>query len=144
MIYKPENFQLFEVLPKEFYNQNIQQYKDKLWLMFDYELLYILHNLRKIYGPITLNDWYWNGKNQYRGWRSFDCSTGAFISQHKFGRAFDCKFKNITTDEVREDIIKNYYIKAVYTLISCIELNTTWLHFDTRSWDSEELILITP
>ena len=40
LIYKPEGFELYELLPKDFYEQYYPQYGEKLWLMFDQRMLW--------------------------------------------------------------------------------------------------------
>ena len=58
--YIPKYFVLQEWLPKDFYNQN-KGLGDKLWLMFDYRILWTYDKLRKRYGKIIINDWLWEG-----------------------------------------------------------------------------------
>lgn len=144
MIYKPDGFELYEVLPKEFYNSNIKIYHDTLWYMFDSKVLYTLQRLRKKYGSIIINNWKWGGSLQLCGWRPFDTITGSYLSQHKFGRAFDCHFKNTTAEEVREDLKKNYTTDSTYQYITCIEENISWFHFDTRAWYDGKPLIVYP
>ena len=144
MIYKPDKFELYEVLPKEFYEAH-KYYGDKLWWMFDSRALWTIEQLRRVYGTAVLNDWYWDGINQYRGWRPFDSKVGALISQHKFGRAFDLKFKYHTSEEIREDILKDPD-NPIFKYIMCIEEGVSWFHFDVRSWDryNKGILMIKP
>ena len=128
--YIPKYFVLQEWLPKDFYNQN-KGLGDKLWLMFDYRILWTYDKLRKRYGKITMNDWLWGGHNQYRGWRPFDCPVGAKLSQHKFGRAGDGIF-TMPAEEIRQDILKHQN-DYDFQYISVIEGNVSWLHCDCRN-----------
>lgn len=125
----PEGIDLHEVLPKYFYELNYQKYRDRLWMMFDYRLLITAHHLRKRYGVVYLNNWYWGGDKQYRGWRPFDIDIGAYLSQHKFGRALDMVFKDVKTDDIREDILSSPYSKT-FKFICGIEMKVGWLHID--------------
>jgi len=136
-MYKSEHFELYELLPEYFYG--VHKHKgDTLWLMFDDRVLWTADQLWKLYGPTVIaNDWYWGGKNRYRGWRPWNCEIGADLSQHKFGRALDQKFKYVTAKEVRQDI-KNDPWKDEFKYITCIEDNTNWLHFDVRNWLKEQ------
>lgn len=129
--YIPKHFVLQEWLPKDFYNQN-KGLGDKLWLMFDDRILWTYDKLRKRYGKIIINDWLWEGHNQYRGWRPFDCPVGAKLSQHKFGRAGDGIFEKFTAEEIRQDILKHQN-DYDFQYISVIEGNVSWLHCDCRN-----------
>ena len=143
-MYEPKHFGAYELLPEDFYRK-YEHLNDKFWLMFDDRLLYTIDWLRDVYGPITLNDWYWGGQNQSRGWRHFNCETGAFLSQHKFGRAADCTFKNTSAGEVRQAIREDPY-SGIFQHITCIEDDVDWLHLDMRNWDKSRngLLIIKP
>lgn len=130
-MYIPKHFDLFEWLPESFYLDNIAHYGDMLWVMFDDRLLWTYDQLRKRYGTITLNDWYWGGTNQYRGWRPFDCPIGARLSQHKWGRAGDGVFLQ-PAEETRQDIMKNQNDDE-FQYIVVIEDSVDWLHIDCRN-----------
>ena len=57
---------------------------------------------------------------------------GAEMSQHRFGRAADLKFKNITPEEIRKAIKSDRKFWGEY--INCVENKTgTWLHIDVRN-----------
>lgn len=144
-MYIPEYFQLYEVLPREFYNATIKIYGDILWGMFDDRGLRTLDLIRAKYGPLVLNDWYFGGVNQYRGWRPTQCKTGAKISQHKFGRGFDFKPVNCTVEAIREDCKANPWEKC-FQLITRIEDGVSWFHFDHKNHDKlkEGLKVIKP
>jgi len=133
-MYIPIYFQLFELLPKDYYNESV-----KNWYIFDDRLLITLDNLRKKFGKATINDWHSGGSNQYRGWRPFDCHIGADLSQHKFGRGSDISFESISSEEVRKDIIKNPFSEE-YKYITCIEnfVGMSWVHVDCRNHNKEK------
>lgn len=135
MIYKPDKFELYELLPKDFYLNNL--YKgDNLWFIFDNRLLETLDILRKTYGKMYINTWKWGGKRQDSGYRPPDCKIGARLSQHRFGRATDILFEDYETEEVRQDIIER---NKFFPYIKGIETGVSWLHIDTRN--SDKLIL---
>lgn len=142
---KPKFFELRELLPKDTYNNLHVGLGDKLWLMFDGRLLRTIDKIREKHGRMEVNNWFRSGNCQYRGWRPFDCSTGAFLSQHKFGRAIDLFPMDTTVDDVRDDIINNQNDDA-YKLISAIELDVNWIHIDFRNWDRDTngIFLIHP
>ena len=130
-MYKCKHFKIEELVPPELF----EQYKDapyKLWWVFDDRALYIADRLREDYGPMICNDWLWGGSRTDSGFRPFDAGDyAAGLSQHKFGRAFDFIPKNIHPDEIRKDILsdKRPYMEKIMGL----ELNISWLHFDTRN-----------
>ena len=144
-MYKANHFKLYELLPRWFYERN-KHLGDRLWLMFDDRALWTADQLWELYGPTVIaNDWYWGGNNRYRGWRPWNCKVGADLSQHKFGRALDQKFKYATAEEVRQDIKKDPW-KDEFQYIKSIEDNVSWLHFDTRNWDKQRygLLIVRP
>lgn len=137
-MYQCLHFKTYELVPPELF----EKHKDKqwkLWNLFDDRALITLDQLREVFGKIIVNNWYWGGEYKNSGFRTSYCRTGAELSQHKFGRGFDCKFNNIGVEIVRHKILQN---KQQYELINSIELDTpTWLHFDTRNVKKSERIL---
>ena len=53
------------------------------------------------------------------------------LSQHKFGRALDPKFKHVSAEEVRQEILSDPHCED-FKYIRCIEMDVSWIHFDTR------------
>lgn len=129
MIYiPPKYFCVQEFVPRrEFADRG-----EKAWELLDSRMLITAYNLRLRYGPITFNDWHRGGRFQYSGFRPDDCPEGAELSQHKHGRAGDGKFKDVTAEEVRQDILSKKNLLA-FKYITSIELTTSWLHFDVRN-----------
>jgi hypothetical protein len=127
-MYKCEYFKIYELVPKAYY-EGYPEYK--LWWLFDDRALMTLDLLRKQYGKIVANDWYFGGIYQERGIRPEDSITGALFSQHKYGRAFDLKFKDIPVGVVRQDCIAKRY--DCFKYITAIEIEVSWFHFDTRN-----------
>lgn len=145
-MFKPDKFELYELLPKAFYHANFPIYGDRLWAMFDDRALYTLDRFSKRYGRIYVNNWWWEGgENQWGGYRSPDCDIGSALSQHRDGRALDPKFQEITASEVREDIIKDPFGED-FKYIMCIEDEVEWVHFDTRNHDkiNDGILIVTP
>jgi len=126
-MYTPKYFSYFELVPKYTYDN---YHQGILKGLMDERVLITADALRSRYGPATVNDWNFGGKNQYRGWRPMGCDVGATLSQHKFGRALDMTFENIKAEEVRQDILDN---PGSFPLITCVEGNVSWLHFDVRN-----------
>ena len=96
--------------------------------------------------PCTINNWTSGGQYQLSGFRPPECTIGAKLSQHRFGRAIDLKVKDMTADEVREDIISNYdvYKKVGLTTIEDGAYAPTWCHIDIRDTKSDELKIVKP
>lgn len=128
----PDCFELYELVPKDTYYQS--RYVSRLWGLFDDRLLKTIHNLRRRYGKMAMNTWYWGGEHQYRGWRNENCPIGAKLSQHKYGRAGDLVPVFITAKEIRKDILNDPWHDD-FKHISCVEMEVPWLHIDCRNRD---------
>ena len=132
-------FKIWELVPKALYN-GYEEYK--LWWLFDERALWTLDALRDQYGKMVVNDWKSGGEYQERGYRLGGSATGALMSQHKYGRAFDCKFLDAPVAVVRQDCIDRRY--PCFEKITAIEIGISWFHFDLRNSDSDELLTFTP
>lgn len=131
---KPSNFELYEWLPRGFYQKHYPVLGENLWhLIFSYEIRYTADRLRKRFGPMQMNTWFWagDGGHQYRGYRPLDSPIGAKASQHKAGNALDGVFKHRTSDEVRSEILADPDHED-FKYINCIEMGTSWVHVDCR------------
>jgi len=134
--YIPRYFELYELLPPDIY----ALYKHKgisLWnICFDARVLYTIDRLRARCGVAIANDWHWGGIHKERGLRAFYTLTGTALSQHKFGRAVDLKFRDVAAKEVRKEIIVDADHDD-FKYITCVETGVDWLHFDVRNWDKK-------
>jgi hypothetical protein len=77
-----------------------------------------------------VNNWAIGGDIRYAGFRPPECKIGGKYSTHRFGRALDLHFKNVTAEEVRNDIKENL---DLFPLITRIENNVSWFHFDVAN-----------
>lgn len=136
MHYKPINFELYELYPKAFYYR-WKHISHILWQLWDDRVLYTLQRLRNRYGKMSMNDWYWEGNNQYKGFRPANCGIGGILSQHKFFKAADPSPVDYTADKIREDILNDPFCND-FKYITCLEMGVSWLHFDVRNWDKEK------
>ncbi|MFV0421105.1 peptidase M15 [Oleidesulfovibrio sp.] len=129
--YTPKHFQIEELVPPQMLH-NATAAPRKLFMLFDIHALQALDALRRRYGPTTVNTGHLGGDRSLSGWRPFDCSTGAPLSQHKFGRAFDCLFRDATPQEVRCDLMARPDDEE-FARIRRIEAfeGMSWFHFDT-------------
>jgi len=144
MYYKPDHFELHEVFPRHFYKAHKHRGAN-LWFVFDQRILWTMDRLRKKFGRIVINTWFWGGNSQYRGFRPFNCGVGARFSQHKFGRAIDSVPLDYPVEKIRNQII-NEPGNPDFKYITCIEKNVSWLHIDVRNWNKEQskILIIKP
>jgi len=121
-MYKCKHFGIKELVSKKVYEDR----GTKAWGLLDERALKTLDALRDRFGSTTVNDWSWGGANQYRGFREDGCGVGAEYSQHKYGRAKDCTFRDVSAEVVRQYILDN---PDEFPYISSIEMGVSWLHF---------------
>jgi len=144
-MYKSNDFQLYELYPKDFY-EIYKSSPNTLWRMWDDRILRTAQAIKKKYScSFYVNDWWWGGKFQYSGWRPFACLEGARLSQHKFFHALDLKpdLLKITPEEIRQDILAKPWAEE-FKFITCIELDTpTWLHISSENWDKSKYGILT-
>jgi hypothetical protein len=142
--YKPTFFTLEELLPEEFYHEN--KYREEyLWtICFDPRTLWTADRLRKRFGSMTVNTWKWPNikKHQFRGYRPPNCTIGSKLSQHRYGRALDLIPRDIGAEKIREQILANPFSED-FQFITCLEINISWLHFDTRNWNKTKNGILT-
>ncbi len=129
-MYKCNYFSVHEVVPPRVFEER----GGEAWELLDERLLITLDRLRERFGPMTVNNYYWGERREWSGLRTKDSPYYSQFSQHSFGRAADCLFKNRTAEEVREIILSNP-LDTEFELIGSIELDVSWLHFDVRNCD---------
>jgi len=136
MGYRPEHFELYELVPEDIYNDVSHNI---LWGLFDDSILRAIDELRDRFGPAWINNWYWGGDYQYSGLRPFSYEFGAKYSLHKYARAFDIKFNWFTALEVRR-----YLKEYPNSLVTRIENKVNWLHIDRKNTQSDQTIFFNP
>jgi hypothetical protein len=85
--------------------------------------------------PITINNWHTGGRFQERGLRALNTTTGARMSQHKFGRAVDFNVQGMSAKEVFDEIIKYWNVISpheTFTTLEDVADTPTWTHIDCR------------
>lgn len=125
-MYKPKFFRVEELVPRHVFQARGAAAIE----LIDERVLITLDALREKFGPITVNNWVWGGNRQWSGLRTEQSPFGTAFSQHRFGRAVDCIFRNVTAEEVRQYILAN---PDEFPLITFVELDVSWLHFDVRN-----------
>lgn len=148
-MYKPRFFRIEELVWPEFHEQR-QRRGDALFMAFDARAPLTLDRLRERYGPLVVNDWLWGGEFTLSGLRPFGSGVGAALSQHIFGRAFDCKFRQVEAGEVRAELLAGRRRGAGETFehVARIEAfpGMGWFHFDTGNHDAarDGVLVVTP
>lgn len=134
-MYLPKHFQAYELVPPAIY----QNRGEKSFELIDERVLITLDTLRETFGPCTINDWYWGGSFEQSGLRTPDAPEYSPTSQHSFGRAMDCKFKEITAAEARARVIEH---RLLFPYITFMENDVSWFHFDVRN--GQRIVLWSP
>ena len=113
---------------------------DQVIKLFDHSALQSLDWLRERYGRTTVNNWFWNGSREWSGFRTIESPYYSPTSQHSFGKASDCLFMHVSAEEVREDLRK----MKTHPFITRVENNVSWLHFDTKVVNQDEVYFFNP
>lgn len=127
-MYTCKHFSLHELVPPQVYNDR----GEKAWELIDDRVLRTIDLLRERYGSMTINNYFWGGDRRWSGLRTIGSQYYSPYSQHAFGRAVDCLFKDTTAEDVRQDIRRNLH-NPIFNMIRSIELEVSWLHFDVRN-----------
>lgn len=135
------NFQPHELVCETVFNA-LNGNRQFILQLFNPKALVTLQAIRNKFGPTVLNTWRVERYgHSYRGFRMANCDVGATYSQHKLGNAFDCVFKHITVEEVREYILNH---PEEFPHITAIEADVSWLHFDVRPGDWDGIKVFYP
>lgn len=136
-------FQIEEFVPPSIFSKYGQ---NSLWFI-DPKIINLATAYRKYFdAPITINNWHNSGTFSLRGYRPPDSDVGAQLSQHKFGRAFDCNVVGMTPQDMYKAIIANqvYFMSFGLTTLENIEFTKTWLHSDVRQTNQPTLLIVNP
>ena len=134
------SFEVYELVDKETY----QRLGEKSWWMLNEKAVKGLFELRKAIGkPITVNNWFWGGSLENRGYRSIYSTVGGKFSQHRIGNAFDINVKGMTPLQVYDFILENY-TKFGITTIEHKDYTPTWSHIDFRPTNKKEILIVKP
>ena len=139
-MYIPKYFGIKELVPKDIYDKYRSRGSNFLFqVVFDERLLMLIDRIREEFGPMVVCDWASGGGSHYRGFRPPDCSVGAALSQHRFGRAVDMIPKNVSPDDMRPQIISDQNSDK-WKVIGGLEMDITWFHVDVRARTDESKI----
>ncbi len=117
---------------------------DKAWELLDPALLTTLDQLYEAFGPMTVNNWHTGGKFKESGLRDPNTATGAPRSQHKIGKAADCKPLRITPQAMYAAILSDPSKFPLLTTLENIESTPTWVHVDVRPATQTGIRIVNP
>lgn len=148
------NFVVQELVPKHIFLKRGL----KSWQLLDWRAIKTLEWVRDHLGQTTVNNWHVGGNYSQSGLRTFEIymqggdltpdyiahiKISESLSQHKFGRAFDCKLKNHTAEEAREYIKNNWDLFGLGWAVT-LEEDVGWLHFDCRTQPDKKVYTFKP
>jgi hypothetical protein len=136
-MYKCKYFKIYELVPKHVY----EDLGESAWILLDSRALEMLDKIREFSGPLIVNNWKWGGDREWSGLRTPESPYGTSYSQHRFGRAFDCISSQKSSQELREHILNN---PEDFPYIRGIELDVSWLHFDTGNRPGKGIYTFKP
>ena len=129
-MYRCNYFAIHELVPRNVFKDR----GEKAWELLDDRLLITLDRLRERYGPMTVNNWYWDKEREWSGLRTKESPFYSPYSQHTFGRAADCLFSKTSAEQVRQEIL-SMTTDPAFEWIGSVELGVSWLHFDVSNCD---------
>ena len=125
-------FSIEEFVPPEIF----KSYRENSIWFIDSRVVEGANLLRSLLGPITINNWHTGGKYKESGLRAMWSTTGAAMSQHKFGRAIDIKVDTMKSKDVFKFILDSWVSNSVckfFTTLEDVEYTKTWVHLDCRN-----------
>jgi hypothetical protein len=129
------NFAVHEFVSKRIYDLC----KEEAIFIINPVLLNAVVHLKKVFPKrkITINNWYWGGEFDDRGYRDSKSDTGSLLSEHRFGEALDCIIDGVDAETVRQYILLH---QEEFPGITRIEQGVSWLHMDTKPHKRKEQI----
>jgi hypothetical protein len=138
--YRPEHFALVELVDPVIF----QARGDRCWELLQVSALQTLEQLRKVFGPIIVNNWHSGGPHKESGLRQFTTATGNEYSMHKYGGAYDCKFKSTSPKEAATYILAHPDEFPLLTTLENVDKTISWLHFDVRNHSKKGIWVVDP
>jgi hypothetical protein len=138
------HFFLDELVPPSIYSR----WGERAMTFVDYRIVLALDHLRDLIDkPIIVNNWINGGQYKESGLREFTTTTGARMSQHKFGRAMDIKVAGMTPKQVHAIILENekFFIQnQLITTLENADYTKTWTHIDCRFTGLDTIQIVNP
>jgi hypothetical protein len=148
---KLTHFTVKELVPKSVYDAE----GDKAIIHFKDDALQSLEDIHSFFSSyfqnvsVLVNTWslskFEGPIYNYRGYRPPECKTGAPLSQHKIGNAFDVDIYangvRVGPDKVRKMIVRN---RDQFPKITRMEDEVNWVHFDCKPTGKKGIVLFNP
>jgi len=146
-------FSIEELVPPRIY----EECGESAIELFDWKALEILDWLRENLGGCIVNNWNTKGQFSQSGLRTWEFFVNEYGcteevakkrfdksgSQHKSGKAFDCKFIKHDAEYVRNWIKDNWKNSGIDCPIT-IEEDVNWVHFDVRRQPENKVYTFKP
>lgn len=134
-----KHFVIQEFVPKEIYDR----FGDKSIWFIDPIIIRVAQFFRDRYNvSIIINDWHMGGKRTLSGFRPPSTKLGAGLSQHRFGRAIDLKWKGLDPETIRKDIKENQKEFLAVGLTTVEKGTDSWIHCDCRNTGMNEIYFV--
>lgn len=139
----PRYFSIEELVPPHIYAER----GEKAWQLLDSRMLLTIDQMREALGPMVINTWHSKkltdaySRREHSGLRTLafyeamypNAGLAAYLkshSQHKYGRAFDAVFRDVSADDAREYVRAN---PQKFPYLTAIECGISWFHGDVRN-----------
>jgi hypothetical protein len=129
--YRCKHFGIYELVPEHIW----QKRGEKAWELLNPLMLITLDRLRDRYGQMKMNNYRWNGGDQWRGLRTPESSYYSVTSKHSQGNAADPIFKYVSAEQVRKDM-EEHPDWDCFEHITEVELGVGWFHFACSNCDA--------
>jgi hypothetical protein len=121
-----------ELVSKEDFIDSLKKGID-VYTLFDPDAIQLLIDLHEFFGFVMrINNWFWGGDFNWRGFRSSECKVGAKYSAHKLGMAFDIDFINGKSGIIPASVMINAIVthRDKFKMLRGIETGVNWVHVD--------------
>lgn len=137
-----KNFVLQQLVPPDIY----AALGEKAWELLQQDAVTTLDQVYDHFGPLTVNNWHTGGRFKESGLRDPNSATGAKLSQHKKGNAFDTKPLKTTVKAMYDYILAHPEQFPLLTTLEDIAITGPggWLHFDCRKNPNPGIRIIKP
>ncbi|MFW5916194.1 MAG: hypothetical protein ACOCTM_01845 [Bacteroidota bacterium] len=143
-----DNFDIREFVHPDVWNE----YGEKSVWFVNRKLILCDQALRDRYGLTMINNWHyfhedlWYSRKRVNSGFNLNRDIGADYSMHKLGLASDSIYKDVTADEVREDILKHekFWLDMGLTTLESGDFAKTWVHKDTRYTGLDYIFIVEP
>ncbi len=136
-------FKVQELVPPKIY----RSFGDSSLWFIDQQAFEVLLAIRELVDkPCVINNWHVGGTYTMSGFRTPKMTVGAKLSQHRFGRAFDMKFRDILNKDAYDTIVKSAepLMALGLTTLEDLSMTATWIHMDCRWTGLDHILIVKP